>query len=90
MRISEDRISLISHKIHDRLYLDEIVDYKEEEAALNAIKKVFLDFFQAEDEIHEIVARRILSQKKGILEGSREWDVLYNKYTLEEMTKRGL
>ena len=36
------------------------------------------------------VRKKITSQKKEILEGSEEWDVLYRKYYSEEMRRMGV
>src|SRR2546422_10419276 len=36
------------------------------------------------------VRKKITSQKKEILEGSEEWDVLYRKYYTEEMRRMGV
>lgn len=90
MRLSEDRISHICHKIHDRLYLDEFVDYKDEDEALRAIKKIFNDFLALEDQIDDKVRAKIKSIKRGITEGSSEWEILHKKYYEEEMRKKGL
>jgi hypothetical protein len=36
------------------------------------------------------VRKRITSQKKEILEGSEEWDILYRKYYAEELKRMGV
>jgi len=36
------------------------------------------------------VRKKISSQKKEVLEGSEEWDVLYRKYYAEEMRRMGV
>ena len=36
------------------------------------------------------VRKKITSQKKEILEGSEEWDVLYRKYYLDELRRMGI
>ncbi|HBF12512.1 MAG TPA: DUF507 domain-containing protein [Deltaproteobacteria bacterium] len=90
MRLSEDRISHLSHKIHDRLYLDELVDYTNEDEALKIIKNIFTEFLQVEDQIDTFVRHKIQTLKKGVVEGSPEWEVLYRKYFEEEAQKRKL
>jgi hypothetical protein len=90
MRLTEERISHISHLIHDRLYLDEMVDYIDEDEALKLIKKAFTDFLSLEDQIDEVVRAKILSLKRGVVEGSPEWDVMYRKYFEEEAHKKHL
>ncbi len=88
MKLSEDRIYNICHKIHDRLYLDEIVDYTDEDEALKVIKNTFMHIMQLEEQIDGIVRTKIQSLKRGVIEGTPEWDVLHRKYAEEEMTKR--
>jgi len=87
MRLSEDRISNISHKIHDRLYLDEYVDYTDEDESLKMIKKVMTDFLKLDEAIEELVRHKISTLKKGVREGTPEWDVLFRKYSEEELNK---
>lgn len=89
MKFSEDRISHLSHLIHDGLYQDMMVDYPDEDKALKEIKKMLNDYFKIEDEVDDVVRAKITSLKRGVLEGSREWEVLYKKYYEEEMSKRG-
>jgi len=36
------------------------------------------------------VRKKITSQKKEILEGSEEWEVLFRKYYAEEMRRMGI
>jgi hypothetical protein len=90
MKFSEDRIKKIALQIHDRLYLDNDVDYNNEDEALRAIKKVMLNFFQLEDKIDTLVTQKIYSLKKGVTPGTNEWDILYNKYFEEELVKHKL
>lgn len=87
MKYSEDRIKSLALKIHDKLYLDEDVDYSDEDKALAEIKKVMLEYFQIEDKIDEMVKNKILSLKKQVIPGTDEWNILYRKYFEEEMRK---
>jgi len=87
MKYSEDRIKTLALKIHDKLYLNEDVDYTDDDLALAEIKKVMLKFFQLEDDIDDRVKNKILSLKKQIIPGSDEWNILYRKWVEEEMRK---
>lgn len=87
MKYSEDRIKNLALAIHNRLYLDNEVDYVDEEESLKIIKKLMLDFFLLEDRLDEIVKNKILTLKKNISPGSPEWDIVYHKYFEEEMRK---
>ena len=87
MILSEDRISHISHKIHDRIYLDELIEFIDEDEALKIIKQAFTDYLSLHDKIDDIVRAKISSLKKNVLEGMPEWEVLYRKYYEEELNK---
>lgn len=86
---SEDRIKTVALRIHDRIYLDNDVDYTDEDAALAVIKTVMLKFFAAYEKVDAIVTEKILSLKRGVLPGTSEWDVMYQKYAEEEIRKHG-
>ena len=90
MRLSEDKISHISHIIADGLWKDELVDYDEDEEnrVVDEIKKTITDYLRIDDEVDTIVRKKIASYSKTIPAGSREWYVLYQKLSKEELQKR--
>ncbi len=87
MRYSDERIQKLALKIHDRLYLDEDVNYTDEVKSLALIKKVMLQYFTLEDKIDTVVREKIQTLKRGVIPHSREWEILYSKYFEEEMQK---
>jgi len=89
VRLSEDRISHLSHLILDKLVHDKAVDVlQREERLLREIKRTISDELQFEDDADEAARRTIQSLSRKVPEGSREWDVLYRKYFEEEMNRR--
>ena len=90
MRLSEDKISHISHIIADGLWKDELVDYDDDEESrvVDEIKKTITDYLRIDDEVDTIVRKKIASYSKTVPAGSREWDVLYQKLSKEELQKR--
>jgi hypothetical protein len=89
MRLSEDRISHLSHLILDKLVQDRNVDLVvTEERVLREIKRTINDELKFEDEADTAARRTIQSLSRRVPEGSREWDVLYRKYFEEEMNRR--
>ena len=89
MRLSEDRISHISHLILDMLVRDRNVDaLQAEERLLREIKRTITDELKFEDEADAAARRTIQSLSRRVPEGSQEWDVLYRKYLEEEMRRR--
>lgn len=87
MKYSEDRIKNLAFKIHDQLYMNNDVDYTNEELALAKIKDVMLKYFSIEDGVDEAVRKRIASLKREIPIGSDEWNIMYEKYKEEELRK---
>lgn len=89
MRLSEDRISHLSHLILDKLARDRDVDLLiAEERVLREIKRSITGELRFEDEADAAARRTIQSLSRRVPEGSREWDVLYRKYFEEEMNRR--
>jgi len=89
MRLSEDRISHLSHLIQDMVIRNRNIDILQaEERILREIKRTFTDELKFEDEADEAARRTIQSLSRRVPEGSREWDVLYRKYVEEEMNRR--
>ena len=41
------------------------------------------------DEVDQAAKTKVASLKRGVTEGSPEWDILYGKYFEEEMQRRG-
>jgi hypothetical protein len=87
MLFSEERIYHIAHLLTDCIWKDNLVDYKDEDKAIKQAKRVLFDYFSKDERVDETVRQRISSLKRGVYEGSREWDVLYKKYYDEEMNK---
>lgn len=88
MKLNEDRLTHIAHQVWDALYNDDLVDYPDETQALQGIKKVMTQYFKTDDEIDTLVRDKISSLKRGVAEGSREWDILYRQYYEEEANRR--
>lgn len=88
MRLSEDRISHLSHLITDGIWKDDLVDFIDEDEVLRETKKSIADYLRIEDEIDDMVRKKIRSISRPISEGSKEWEILYKKYYHEEIVKK--
>jgi hypothetical protein len=89
MRLNEDRISHISHRILDGLIENELVEpVQSEEKVLREIKRTITAELQFEDEADTAARRMIQSLSRRVPEGSPEWDILYRKYMDEEIRRR--
>lgn len=88
MILSEDRQSHLAHIITDSIWNDDMVDYSDEDLALKIAKKVITDFVKDDSEIDKRAREKVMSLKRGVVEGSPEWDILYKKYYEEERNKK--
>jgi hypothetical protein len=91
MRISREKIVRLSHKMMDVLVASDDVEFIEDRDTIRQQIVTFLtETLREEEKADAEVRKKITSQKKEILEGSEEWDVLYRKYYTEEMRRMGV
>lgn len=89
MRLSEDRISHLSHLILDGIVKSgTVTPTGAPEKVLREIKHTFTDELAFDDEVDTVVRRTIQSLSRRVPEGSPEWEVLYRKYREEELRRR--
>jgi uncharacterized protein len=89
MRLSEDRVGHLARLVVDGIWDDDLVDYVDDDAALRAAKKGLNEFVKDVADIDKSVTAKVQSLKRGVPEGSPEWDVMYAKYFEEELERRG-
>jgi hypothetical protein len=89
MTLSEDRVAHLARIVVDGIWNDDLVDYTDDDAALRAGKRGLNLFVKELADIDKTVQAKVASLKRGVVEGSPEWDVMYAKYFEEEMSRRG-
>ena len=89
MIISEDRVGHLARLVVDGIWNDDMVDYVDDDAALRAAKRGLNLFVQRVVDVDQRTQAKIASLKRGVAEGTPEWDVLYGKYFEEEMQRSG-
>ena len=88
MRLSREKILRLSHLILGYLDQDDDVEYfADPQEIRQEIVRIFEAEVRADEAIDALVRRKIESQKRTIVEGSDEWDVLYRKYYEDEVQK---
>ena len=88
MRLSREKVLRLSHLILGYLDHDDEVEYFDEPQRIRqTIVKLITDEMKADEAIDALVRRKIESQRKVIVEGSDEWEVLYRKYYEEELSR---
>ena len=91
MRLSREKIVRLSHQVTDVLVSSDEVEFIDDRDTIRQqIVQILTAMLKDEDKIELEVRKRITSQKKEILEGSEEWDVLHKKYYQEELRRLGI
>jgi hypothetical protein len=91
MRVSREKINKLAHAVADTLAETDSVDFIEDRNTIRQESRRVLELLMAEEAKIDAAARqKIESQRRTILEGSQEWDILYRKYYNEEVKKLGI
>src|SRR5437879_536974 len=91
MRLSREKIVRLSHAVTDVLVASEEVEFIEDRDTIRQqIVQILQTVLKEEEQVDAEVRRKIGSQKREILEGSEEWDILYRKYYGEELKRMGI
>jgi hypothetical protein len=88
VKLSRDKVVRLSHLIFNEFNNDEEIEFFAEPSEIRQeIFKMIEGEMKADEAIDAIVRRKIETQKRAIVEGSDEWDVLYRKYYEEESAR---
>jgi len=91
MRISRDKLNKLAHTVADTLAETDPVGFLEDRNTIRQeARKALEQLLTEEDKIDTLARQKIANQRKIILEGSQEWDILYRKYYNEEVRKLGI
>ena len=91
MRVSRDKVNKVAHVVSDALAEMDQVDFIEDRNTIRLeVRKILEDVLNQEEKIDQAPRHKIENQKRTILEGSQEWDILYRKYYNEEVKKLGI
>ena len=52
-------------------------------------KKAIFDYVKEDSDIDKKAREKVASLKRGVMEGSPEWDIMYKKYYEEERNRHG-
>ena len=91
MRISRDKLNKLAHTVADTLAeIDEVGFLEDRNTIRQEARKVLEMMLTEEGKIDEAARLKIANQRKIILEGSQEWEILYRKYYNDEVKKLGI
>jgi len=90
MRLSDDKVSHLSHVVLKGLIEKKALIPAEEESAIRReMKRIIVKELKLAEDIDNKVTKKLQSYSKEIHEGSSEWEVLYQKFYEEESAKKG-
>jgi hypothetical protein len=91
VRVSRDKVNKVAHVVTDALAETDELDFVEDRNTIRLeVRKILEDVLNQEEKIDQAARHKIENQKRTILEGSQEWDILYRKYYNEEVKKLGI
>ena len=91
MKLSREKILKLSHIVTDVLVASQDVEFIEDRATIRQnVVDIINSLLKDEEAVDTQVRQKIASQKKEIIEGSEEWDVLYRRYYAEELRRMGI
>ena len=91
MRISRDKLNKLAHTVADTLADIDEVGFMEDRNTIRQEARKALEALLVDEARIDTAARlKIANQRKIILEGSQEWEILYSKYYNDEVRKLGI
>ncbi len=91
MRISRDKSNKIAKAAFESMKEVEDLEFIEDPQTIRQeIRNILEKLLTEEEAIDKAARQKIESQKRTIIEGTAEWDILYRKYYSEEVKKLGI
>jgi hypothetical protein len=91
MRINRDKLNKLAHTVADTLADIDEVGFLEDRNTIRQEARKALEILLTDEARIDTAARlKIANQRKIILEGSQEWEILYRKYSNYEVRKLGI
>jgi uncharacterized protein len=91
MRLSHDKVNKLAALTTAALAEMKEVEFLEAyDDVRQELRKILESLLHEEEHLDKLARQKIENQKRTILEGSQEWDILYRKYYNEEVQKLGI
>ena len=89
MKLSEARMLFLARESLARLQDEKLAQICNFQVALRHARELLAEWVEKGDAVDSAVRKKIASLKRGVVEGSVEWDILYRRYRAEELRKKG-
>ncbi|MGE5113343.1 MAG: DUF507 family protein [Acidobacteriaceae bacterium] len=91
MRISRDKSNKIAKAAFEAIKeVDDIEFIEDPQTIRQEIRAILEKLLMDEEGLDKAARQKIESQKRTIIEGTPEWDILYRKYYNDEVKKLGI
>ncbi|HEY1901745.1 MAG TPA: DUF507 family protein [Terracidiphilus sp.] len=91
MRINPDKLNKLAHTVADTLAdIDQVGFLEDRNTIRQEARKALNTLLTEEARIDQAARLKIANQRKIIMEGSQEWEILYRKYYNDEVKKLGI
>lgn len=89
-KLSRNKVNCLASLITEHIEKSEDLDYSDDIGNIRfKIFHLIMDELRLYEQIENNVKERMKTQKRTIPEGSREWEILFRKYTTEELSNLG-
>jgi uncharacterized protein len=89
MKLSDARMLYLARESLVRLRDEKLAQIPNFQVALRHARELIAQWIEQGDSIDLAVRKKIASLKRGVVEGSAEWSILYRRYRQEELRKKG-
>jgi hypothetical protein len=88
MRISDDKINYLANAVTELLARDDSTEFKAGKNDIRqVVKRTMIRILRQDEELERRAAEKVRSLKRGVVEGTPEWDILLRRYYEEEVIK---
>lgn len=88
INLSEEKQSYLSHQIVSLLLSRQLAQSSSQNILFEAVKKAVQNFVQEWSDMERDITQKIQSIKRGVHQGSSEWDILYSQFLEESFRKK--
>jgi hypothetical protein len=89
MKLSEARVLYLARESINKIRSEGLAEIDNFALALRQARELVAEFAEKGDAIDAAARRKIATLKRGVVEGSAEWNILYRRYREEEQRKKG-
>lgn len=89
VKLSEARILYLARESLSRMREEGLIEAPNFSLALRHGRELIAEWVEKSGLLDAAVRRRIASLRRGVAEGSAEWQILYRRYREEELRKKG-